>query len=84
MILQLWPAGQPMSQFWARHTTGEIAQESLPKQSTVQELPAQSTPPWQALAAHEISQDEALPQSTTALLHAWLPHSTRQGMPAGQ
>lgn len=31
-----------------------------------------------------MSQDEALPQSTAALLQLLLPHSTRQGMPAGQ
>lgn len=36
------------------------------------------------MSAHEISHDEALPQSTAALLQLLLPHSTRQGMPAGQ
>jgi hypothetical protein len=45
MTLQLWPAGQPISQFVARQTMFEMEQESWPAQSMLQELPAQSTPP---------------------------------------
>lgn len=73
-----------MSQLLARQTIADREHELVPEQLTLHELPLQSTPPWQAASPQLMSQDEALPQSTAPSLQAFLPQSTRQGMPAGQ
>ena len=72
-----------MSQFLARQMIGMLEQDLSPLQPMTHWLPAQSTPLRQLEAPHEMSQDEALVQSTRPPLQPLSPQSTRQGMPGG-
>jgi hypothetical protein len=63
--------------------TGTCEQAVKPEQATVQLLPAHSTPLVQLFSPQLITHELADLQST-GCAHPELPHSTRQGMPAGQ